>query len=184
MSCDAHDAEPPVHISHYTLLETIAVHHLTLYDTIAFRATCRDIFTVLENTRTRVRVVSPAALSFPPYVRARIPRVVWADLEFVTFRAHWVGDTAYVDGVQSIDVPGHPFRWSRDEWGRLMVLMRIGVHVVVLFQRYRDTQDVWAFASRTLPIGGARLTDDTMVTSLKRWLTHRRVSLRDAANAP
>jgi hypothetical protein len=41
--------------------------------------------------------------------------------------------------------------------------------IIVLFQRYTGDTVIWAFSSRTLPIGGMRLNSKTC-TSLHSWL--------------
>lgn len=60
--------------------------------------------------------------------------------------------------VQPKDIPGHPFKCCRAPDDRLTILMCRNEDVAVLFQRYTDDANTWAFASKTLPIGGCRLS--------------------------
>ncbi len=54
-------------------------------------------------------------------------------------------------------------------YGRLAISIRHQNDVLILFQRYSDSINTWAFGSRTLPIGG-RSPDDYISKQIKCWI--------------
>lgn len=146
---------------------------LQLSDAHAFCRSCRSIAAIVaESVGARLSAQFERTVRhFPRQVVASVPGAVWMNVEWIEWQPHWTGSTGYVDNVRRSDLPGNPFRCARDAHGRLMLLMRLQSDVAVLFQRYTDSVSTWAFASRTLPIGGCRLSD-SMVARLALWLAN------------
>lgn len=142
-----------------------------LVDALAFCCVCRVTNAALGKTCAfRLQLQEDGVMScFPEHVRRSVPMRVWLQFSWIDFSPKWLGSTGYVDGVKHSDVIGSPFKCSRDIYGRLVLLMRRQRDVAVLFQRYTDTNAVWAFASNSLPISGCRLSD-SMAARLALWL--------------
>lgn len=156
------------------VLELVADTRLGLRDSLSLCCTCRAIHLVLAAScsERKGRHYERVLRHFPVHVIGAVPMSILLDLEWIEFDPRWMGSTGYVDRVRVSDLPGRPFRCSRDAHGRLMLLMRRETDVAVLFQRYADSNAIWVFASRTLPIGGCRL-DESMVARMALWLTSR-----------
>ena len=139
-----------------SLVEHIASSLLELRSALALCCTCRSVHRTTAATCTaRLLVHNELVLHhFPLHVIRCVPMSVWLQVEWIPFDPKWHGSTGYVDRVETHDIPGGPFKCSRDEHGRLMLLMRRKADVAVLFQRYSDSDASWAFTSHTLPIGG------------------------------
>ena len=154
------------------LLENIC-NRLTLLDVLAMRCSSRTFVSALADVcNARVTAQYEKVIRyFPIHVIGSLPMRVWFDVEWVEFDARWLGCMGYLDRVQPCDIPGCPFKCCRDSHGRLALLMRRKKDVAVLFQRYTDLDTTWAFASKTLPIGGCPLSD-SMVARLALWLSH------------
>lgn len=154
-----------------TLWELIS-GHLSLIDALALRCSCRAITTAIAQVcdKRMAHQHDEVIRWFPENVRWSVPMKVWAQVAWIEFRPEWLGSAGYIDRVQHQHMPGSsPFRCCYDTHGRLCLLMRRKDDVAVLFQRYTDLHSTWAFASKTLPIGGCRLSD-SMVARMALWL--------------
>ena len=147
------------------------VYFLTICDTVSLLFVCRTIYDGIQSTYCeRVKYQYENTIRFfPMHIIGSLPMSVWLDLEWTEFQAHWMGSTDYIDGIDFNDIQGHPFKCCRDPYNRLAIVMRQKKNIVVLFQRYSDESHTWVFASKTLPIGGSRLSE-TMVARLVLWL--------------
>lgn len=160
------------------VLEDIS-QRLELLDAVALQCTCPALLRAIRIAcHDRVKKQFDTVIRhFPSHVVRSLPMVVWLQVEWIDFDASWVGNTDYIDKVEPADLPGGPYKCCQDTYGRLALLLRRRDDVAVLFQRYTDQSSTWAFASKTLPIGGCRLSQ-SMVARLALWLAHDYADLR------
>lgn len=154
------------------VLEDIC-NRLLLMDALALRCTCRSIqLTVGPTCDRRVRMQFDTVIRhFPAHVIKSVPMAVWLTVEWIDFNSAWLGSTGYLDNVDVNDLRGVPYKCCYDDFHRLALLIRRNRDIAVLFQRYTDDMETWVFASKTLPIGGCRLSA-SMVARLALWMSH------------
>lgn len=154
------------------LLENIG-NRLTLANTLAWHSTCRTIKSAVgEACNYRIQKQYDTVMRhFPLYIIRSVPMAIWFELEWIDYNPKWMGSTDYIDNIEPADISGNPFRCCYDTYGRLALILRRENDVAVLFQRHTDKTQTWAFASKTLPIGGCRLSD-SMVARLALQLSH------------
>lgn len=145
-----------------SLMDAMAVCRASRTLAAAIRALCQERIMVQYDQVIR---------HFPDHIVDSVPKAVWFHVEWISWKPCWLGNTGYVDNVKPAELTGTPFKCCRDEYGRLALLMRRKRDVAVLFQRFSEDSNVWVFASRTLPIGGCRLSE-SMVARLALWLSH------------
>ena len=179
MDYDEHESCMPLYAQNSLFIELPDVILCNMADTMLLRdalavcATCGSLKRVLKDI-CQLRFTTQmqnVVRHFPYHVIASVPMTIWLDIEWTDFRNEWMGDTDYIDRVSHKDFHGHPFKCCRDDYGRLVLLMRRKADVAVLFQRYTDDTMTWTFASNTLPIGGCRL-NNSMVARLSLWLAY------------
>ena len=160
------------------VLEDIS-RRLTLVDALAWRCTCRTATRAVgEACEARMKTQYDTVIRhFPVHVLRSLPMAVWYQVEWIDCDPKWLGNTGYIDNVEPIELPGGPFKCCYDPHGRLALLLRRRKDIAVLFQRYTDHTSTWAFASKTLPIGGCRLSE-SMVARLALWLSHEYADFR------
>ena len=148
-------------------------HYLQLIDSLAFGCTCRTVMSAIRKScLSRKNIQYDKVIRhFPLHIIGSIPMLVWLQVEWIDFKIKWLGDTGYIDRIKHIDIPGNPFKCCYDTHGRLALIFRRKTDVAVLFQRYTDNKIEWTFASKTLPIGGCRLSE-SMVARLALWLSN------------
>ena len=142
------------------------IFHLSNHDVIQFSMCCRE-FQKLSKSKRFIDYAESMMNTFPVHVIGSLSAKVFWDMTFVSYNPAWMGTTGYLDGVKPTNIH-NPICWSRDTYGRLLIIIQKKRDVAVLFQRYTDDCNVWVFASNTLPIGGKRL-DDEMYVWMKEW---------------
>ena len=162
------------------LLEIMG-NNLVLTDVLALKCACGALRVVLRaSVAARVEKQYESVIRhFPLHVVGSIPLFMWFQVEWIMYRPHWMGSTDYLDNVDAREIPDDSVRCCYDEYQRIALLFRRGDDVVVLFQRYSEDCYTWAFASKTLPIGGLRLDSDWLLARLSK----RRGSFKHMTNA-
>jgi len=148
-------------------------YHCQLIDTLALGCTCSTVMLAIRKVCLERKSIQYDTVirHFPLHIIGSVPMLVWNQVEWINFNINWIGYTDYIDRIEHADIPGSPFKCCYDTYGRLALILRRKTDVAVLFQRYTDNKTTWTFASKTLPIGGCRLSE-SMVARLALWLSN------------
>lgn len=112
--------------------------------------------------------------TFPDCLLSFLPIEVFWNIKTIPFQNHWLGSTDYIDNVSGTDILPSPtsifdFFESVDRYKRRAIFIRHGLDVLVLFQRYTNEENVWAFGSKNVLYSSSRL-DEYSSQNLKRWI--------------
>ena len=167
----------PKNITNLNSLPDEVIEHISyncqLIDTLALGCTCSTVMLAIRKVCIERKSIQYDTVirHFPLHIIGSIPMLVWIQVEWINFNINWLSCTCYIDRIEHADIPGSPFKCCYDTHGRLVLILRRKTDVAVLFQRYTDNKNTWTFASKTLPIGGCRLSE-SIVARLALWLSN------------
>ena len=104
---------------------------------------------------------------YPPRIAALFGGIgTMLTLPKIRWESHFEGATQYIDGIRSDDLDEHPVMLGVDNYARPFVVFCAEHQVqgkkaaVVLFQRYSDSAQTWAFAGHG-PLSGSLHCENT-----------------------